>query len=97
MLKHGEVNPLNVFGLRELQHCPPHFEKVYFELRTNIKDIKDWVYENLSGRFWFGEQYVEIADGKLSIEKCIAFENHAEASYFSLMLDQINQNDWFLS
>ena len=97
MLKHGEVNPLNVFGLRELQHCPPHFQKVSFELRTNVKDIKDWVYENLSGRFWFGEQYVEITNGKLSIEKCIAFENHSEASYFSLMLDQINQSDWLLS
>ena len=97
MLKHGEVNPLNVFGLRELQHCPPHFQKVSFELRTNVKDIKNWVYENLSGRFWFGEQYVELTHGKLSIDKCIAFENHSEASYFSLMLDQINQNDWLLA
>ena len=97
MLKHGEVNPLNVFGLRELQHCPPHFEKVSFEMRASQKHIRDWLYENLSGRFWMGDQYYASEGNKLSLEKCVAFEEHSEASYFSLMLDQINQNDWLLS
>ena len=97
MLKHGEVNSLNVFGLRELQHCPPHFQKVTFELRTSVKHIKDWLYENLAGRFWVGDQYRDSTDGKLSLEKCVAFEEHHEATYFSLFLDQINQNDWLLA
>ena len=55
MLKHGEINPLNVFGLRRMDHCPPHFEKVYFDLRTSEKHISDWIYEHLIGRFWFGD------------------------------------------
>ena len=54
MLKHGEVNPLDVFGLRKLDHCPPHFERVIFDLRLSKKDIIDWIYENLEGRFYHG-------------------------------------------
>lgn len=91
MLKHGEINPLNVFGLREVGHCPPHFYRVLFELKTQEKNIKDWVYENLEGRFWMGDAYfVESANGTPVMQKCVAFENHSESSYFSLFLDKFN-------
>ena len=91
MLKHGEVNPLNVFGLREVQsNCPPHFVRVPFDLRTNEKKIKDWIWEHLDGRFWMGDYY--YTDGAtVQSQKCAAFEIHSEASYFSLLLDQINK------
>jgi len=87
MLKYGEVNPLNVFGLRRLGHCPPHFERFYFDLVVREKIIIDWVYENLTGRFWFDPL------GLAKNQYCIAFEIASEASHFSLMLDQINNLD----
>lgn len=92
MLKHGEVNPLNVFGLRELDHCPPHFERVSFDLFTTEKYIRDWIYENLEGRFWFGTDTVDFNNLiRLDpVKKTVAFEIHSEATYFSLMLDQFN-------
>jgi len=92
MLKYGEINPLNVVGLRRLDHCPPHFEKVHFDLRTNEKNISDWVYENLSGRFWFGDSYVQDFENKnvYGLSKCIGFEIKNESSYFILMLDSVN-------
>lgn len=90
MLKHGEINPLNIFGLREIKHCPPHFCKVTFDLKTSEKNIKDWIYENLSGRFWLGDVYSESQTESFQMEKCVAFEVHAESSYFSLMLDTFN-------
>ena len=31
MIKNGEVNPLNVVGLRQLSHCPAHFETIAFD------------------------------------------------------------------
>ena len=31
MLKHQEVNPLNVHQIRRVGFCPPHFEQVIFE------------------------------------------------------------------
>ena len=93
MLKHGEANPLNVFGLRILAHCPPHFERVQFELYTNEKDICDWIHENLEGRFYIGPTDIKSKSSTVR-QTLVAFELHQEASYFSLFLPQINQNPW---
>lgn len=90
MLKYGEINPLNIFGLREVETCPPHFEKVQFELRVNHKHIKDWIYENFESRFWLGDIYFTTSSGSVAMSACAAFESSAEASYFALILDQIN-------
>ena len=89
MLKHGEVNLLNVFGLRKLDHCPPHFEQVTFWPNVNEKHVSDWIYENLAGRFYVGYRDIQ---GERSLERHMvaAFEQPSEASYFSLLLPQIN-------
>jgi hypothetical protein len=94
MLKHGEVNPLNVHGFRELSHCPPHFERVQFDLYVDAKSITSWIYENLEGRFHIGQVTVSQSDtAKPSfMQTLVAFEMPGEASYFSLCLPQINQN-----
>jgi hypothetical protein len=96
MLKHKEANPLTVFGLRRMTHCPPHFTPIKFDLRTNEKIISDWIWEHLEGRFYMGDEYQE--NGKnLGMRKVVAFEVPGEASYFSLLLDTINRNldlDW---
>jgi hypothetical protein len=74
MLKYGEVNPLNVFGLRRLDHCPPHFTKIHFDLRTSFKDITDWVFENLEGRFYANDSFSE--DITVSVLKIVKlFQN----------------------
>lgn len=91
MLKHGEVNPLNVHGLRQVYHCPPHFETVTFDLLATETDITDWIYENLSSRFYIGSVDSNRSDqGPVYRQTQVAFENHGEASYFSLFLQQIN-------
>jgi hypothetical protein len=89
VLKYGEVNPLNVFGLRRLDHCPPHFVEVKYTLKTSEKKITDWVIENLEGRFYAGDSYTEEND-HIHMIKCVAFEIPGEASYFSLILDKLN-------
>ena len=55
MRSSDDINPLNVFGLRRVEHRPPHFETLTFDLRTVEKNITDWVFENLHGRFYFGD------------------------------------------
>lgn len=89
MLKYGEVNPLNVWGLRQLEHCPPHFVKVNFDLQCNFKKITDWIVENLEGRFYAGDSYSED-NQRIQMHKCVAFEIPGEASYFALILDKLN-------
>ncbi len=91
MLKHNEVNPMAVFGLRELEHCPPHFSRVEFELKSNEKVISDWIWANLDGRFWYGDWYLKDVVGNVGFHKCAAFEVPGEASMFALILDQINK------
>ena len=93
MLKHGEVNPLNVHGLRTLSWCPPHFERVQFDLSVNEKVITDWIYENLEGRFYIGSIDVVQEGSRPTYRQClVAFELASEASYFSIFLPQINQH-----
>jgi len=92
MLRYGEVNPLAVFGLRRVNHCPPHFTSVEFDARVGEKDLSDWIYTNLEGRFFLGDRYI-IVEGAVTISKCAAFENPGEASYFALQLDRVNSSD----
>jgi hypothetical protein len=94
MLKHNEPNPLNIHGLRQVNHCPPHFTTVYFDLGVTEKDITDWLYENLEGRFYSGQVDVRQETGKYVRQQCIAFEHAAEASYFAMFLPQINQGEY---
>jgi hypothetical protein len=98
MLKLNEANPLSVFGLRRLEHCPPHFTVVDFDIKAPEKHISDWIWENLIGRFYFDNVYqttstelINKTSDNITICKRAAFEIPAEASYFSLILDTINQ------
>lgn len=90
MLKYGEVNPLNIFGLRRMDYCPPHFVKVEFDLKTEEKQITDWIYEHLAGRFYFSDAYNTDEAGRIQMCYRAAFESGGEASMFGLMLDTIN-------
>lgn len=91
MLKNNEVNPLTVFGLRRVDSNPPHFTTVHFDLACQEKTITDWIWENLDGRFYFGDFYTETDSGGTSAQKMVSFEIPGEASYFALILNTINK------
>lgn len=60
MLRDGEPNPLSVHNQRLIEGtCPPHFTQVTFDLYLHQihKNFTDWIWENLEGRFWFGDIY----------------------------------------
>lgn len=92
MLKHNEANPLSVFGLRRVEHCPPHFTTICFDIYVPEKTISDWIWEHLSGRFYIGDYYEE-SEGRGGIQKMVGFELSSEASYFSLLLNTINTQE----
>lgn len=86
------VNQLNNHNLRELDHCPPHFFPVDFDLSANEKRLRDWIWENLQGRFYFGDTYGTGENAKNSyLKKRAAFEIHSEASYFAICLPELNK------
>ena len=92
MLKYNQPNPLNIHGLRELTWCPLHFTRVQFEPYITKKQVTDWLYENLEGRFYVGDIDVPRTPGGKPIDRnlLVAFELPGEASYFSLILANIN-------
>lgn len=92
MLKHNEVNPLNVHQLRRMEFCPPHFTPVFFDLSAAEKTISDWIWENLEGRFCLIDHY-QTSDTGNNMQKMAAFEQPGEASYFALILNTINSYD----
>jgi len=98
MLKLGDANPLAVFGLRQLAHCPPHFTPVDFECLVDDKDITDWIWANLDGRFYFGDaswanqQSIDISLSTGFLKRA-AFETAGEASYFALVLSTFNTDN----
>jgi len=90
LLHNQTINKLNAHSLRRVSHCPPHFQKIFFDLGTGEKNITDWIYENLDGRF-YAQNMVMLANALSYMSFCVAFESHQEATYFSLFLIQINQ------
>jgi hypothetical protein len=90
-----QANPLAVWGLRRLEHCPVHFTSVDFDIKcANEKVITDWIWSHLEGRFWFGDAY--SFNGNVTVCKRAAFELGSEASFFGLMLDSINNSPYGL-
>ena len=96
VLSRGEPNPLNVTDLRRIDHCPPHFTKVTFEPFAKEKVFSDWLWENLEGRFYIGDQIVDRKDtGTLCMAATlVGFELPTEASYFSLLIPTLNHPDF---
>ena len=76
-----KINPLNVHGLRELSFCPPHFVTVEVSRQSaDIKEIRDWMHERLTGRFCVVRKHQSIVVG---------FEIHSESIYFAFMANTI--------
>ena len=92
MLKHNEVNALAVFGLRMMEHCPPHFTTIEYNSHASEKVITDWIWEHLDGRFYKGDIYIDTPGASIAMKKMVGFELPGEASYFSLILDTIDKN-----
>jgi hypothetical protein len=89
---HREVNPLNVFDLRRLDHCPPHFEKVIFNSHVPLSTIINWIYDNLEGRFYNGLYTSKSNTASIEVQTIVAFEIPSEATYFALCLSGIQSD-----
>ena len=90
------------FKSREVKHCPPHFTQVNVEVQgglaglralAGINDnkpyphtlIRNWLHETVSNRFFIG-QHINSEEGFQIQSFIVAFEDPADATYFSLLL-----------
>ena len=61
-----------------------------FNLAVNDKKVSDWIYENLSGRFFLGDAYIKNDSGRHMCKRA-GFEIHGEATYFALQINDLNK------
>ncbi|NBR62155.1 MAG: hypothetical protein EBT86_11085 [Actinobacteria bacterium] len=64
---------------------------VDFDLATADKKISDWIYENLTGRFFLGDILTTRDGHKRYMQKRAGFEIHGEATLFALQINEINK------
>lgn len=86
MIRKGKINPLNVLDIRRTEFCPPYFETISVTFSYNLlKALNDWIYDNISGRYYIG-QTVELVDDDSQFKNKIkvGFENPGDMSYFML-------------
>jgi hypothetical protein len=84
MVKTLEPNPLNVFGIRRVDHSPPYFESIKIPMTYNLEEsIASWIDTHLRGRYYVGKS-IDLDDNKLTNKLRISFEESKEMSYFML-------------
>jgi len=86
-VKQKNVNPLNVHKVRRAAFCPPYFESALLPSLSRVgmpREIDDWVYKNMTGRYFIGRTVNTTDTGSISVVPYIAFENPSELSIFML-------------
>lgn len=81
-----KINPLNFYGIRQLEVPPPHFEYTTIEMRRyNLEQtMVKWIEKNLKGRFYVGTMYELDKNNKQVKVIKIGFEDPKELSVFTL-------------
>jgi hypothetical protein len=82
-LVRGKVNPLNVLGLRKLQHVPPHFEQLTIK-NVNFDEIDYWIYNNLDSRYCIKKKQKVDDQNKLIEVIELGIEDPKETTMFLL-------------
>jgi hypothetical protein len=82
----GQVNALNVLGLRKLYYIPAHFIKIPLAVGSDIMGIDIWIYKNLSGRYVLKKTSTQTEKAYI-----LAFEEQNEATFAILACPFINK------
>lgn len=92
-MKEDRVNPLNVLEVRRVDYCPSYFEKTVITPRYNLHIvINEWIYSNLSGRYYIGNALAPTDEHGIKQTLKIGFENPKELSYFMLACPHLKYN-----
>lgn len=81
----GEINPLNVLGIRQLSIMPEHFYKISLShpyLTTEF--LEYWIEYNLNSRYSIARMTVIENEKILSEKVVIGFEDEKDLTIFCL-------------
>ncbi len=83
-LNRGEINALNVLGIRKLSFIPTYFAKIVIEHKNDTREIENWIDYNLNGRFSINSTYSLDSNNKITKVIEIGFEDPKELVIFTL-------------
>lgn len=93
-MKDFEINPLDVLEKRKLDFLPPHLEALTISYQNYYQQnelVKEWIVENLKGRFYIGSA-VKLDDNRLLSNQIVAFEDTRESTIFFLACPHLAKN-----
>ena len=79
-----KINPKNFFD-RELDYLPPHFVNIVVEHKheEHIQTIREWIYENCSGRYSITKDVTYQNDQARAVT-VLGFEEPGDLTLFAL-------------
>jgi hypothetical protein len=85
-IKNGKPNPLNFLDLRRVHFPARHFHFTTLEKYnpTLVKKIDEWIYSNLNGRYYVGQDIALDRTNTIVYVTKIGFEQEKEISFFLL-------------
>ena len=85
MLKEKKPNALNLFGIRQTNSPPDHFDYIVVPLNYNLQEsISKWIKEKLKGRYYVNKTIGLDSKNQIATMLKIGFEDSKELSYFTL-------------
>jgi hypothetical protein len=82
-LNRGEINPLELLGIRRLPFIPEHFTTIHVSKETDIKLLTHWINYNLNSRYAVIDSMVND-NNKLVDTLEIGMEDPGEISMLTL-------------
>jgi hypothetical protein len=85
-IKNGKPNPLNYFDLRRVDFPAFHFHFTHLSKNTPnyIKQIDQWIYQNLNSRYYVGQALELNQDNNIVYVTRVGFEAEKELSFFRI-------------
>ena len=85
-IKNGKPNALNYFDLRRVEFPAFHFHFTSLSKNTPnyIKQIDQWIYQNLNSRYYVGPSLELNQDNNIVYVTKVGFEQEKELSFFRI-------------
>lgn len=83
-LKRGEINPLNVLGVRKLSFIPEHFTKITVSPGINKNYLAHWIEYNLNSRYSIVSKFSLDSNKKIIVITEIGLEDPREVTMLTL-------------
>lgn len=91
-LMRGQINPLNVLGVRKLNYIPDHFETMTLSNQYYVDRIESWIYQNLDSRFAIVKSLKLDSNNKLVEVQELGVEDPKELTMLSLSCPYLDKN-----